>query len=407
MKIISEEELTRTLSALVLDDPRIVVSGNFATPQHLMQLVNASLAKFRLFGLNAQFGWPQRDGVTIETPFIGPGARNAPHLRYIPARLSLVPRLFEAQYRPDVVVIHTSTPRAGKVSLGIEVNIIPSAIESVRRHGGLVIAQMNPQMPYTYGDGELDLEEIDCAIELDQTLPSPEPHEIDGVSQAIGEHVARYVQDGSTLQLGIGDVPDAALAAMQSRRNLAVWSEMISDGVMQLETHGVLDRQREIVSSFLFGSPEMYAWAHENRRLVMRRTDVVNDPALIESRSALVSINAALQVDLYAQANATHVRGQIYSGFGGQPDFVAGALHSRGGHALIALHSWHEKSDSSCVVPLLSSPVCTFQHSVIVSEHGAAEIFGHTLREQAALIAEKVADPRARDALREAALQMG
>ncbi len=139
----------------------------------------------------------------------------------------------------------------------------------------------------------------------------------------------------------------------------------------------------------------------------MRRTEVINDPARIAGQPAMLSVNTALQVDLFDQANASHVRGSVYSGFGGQPDFVIGALHSAGGHAVVALRSWHDKSGSSTVVPLLSHPVTSFQHSVIVSEHGAAEMFGRSDVDQARLLVDRVADPRARDGLREAAGAFG
>jgi acyl-CoA hydrolase len=293
------------------------------------------------------------------------------------------------------------------VSLGIEVNIVPAAIESAKRHGRPVIAQINPRMPFTFGDGEIALEDIDLAIEIDEALPSPAARRINDTAIAIGEHVARYVEDGSTLQLGIGDIPDAALGQLNHRRHLGVWSEMISDGVLNLERRGVLDTHKPITCSFMFGSPELYEWANANERLLLRRTDIVNDPAEIESRASLVAVNTAVQIDLYAQANATFVRGTVYSGFGGQPDFVSGALHSPRGHAIIALRSWHDPSDASCVVPLLNTPVTTFQHSVLISEQGAAEIFGRSRPEQSELIIDNVAHPRVRDELREAAATLG
>ena len=161
------------------------------------------------------------------------------------------------------------------------------------------------------------------------------------------------------------------------------------------------------MASFLFGSPELYQWLDRNPRLVMRRTETTNDPGLIAKQPAMLSINTALQVDLYAQANASFVRGRTYSGFGGQPDFVSGALHSPGGNSVIALRSWHDKSDSSSIVPLLREPTCSFQHSAIVTENGMASIFGRTQHEQAHLIIERAAHPAAREALWAAAEERG
>jgi acyl-CoA hydrolase len=308
---------------------------------------------------------------------------------------------------PDAVLLHCSPPRDGKVSLGIEVNVLPAAIEQVRRRGGLVVAQINPHMPYTRGDAEIDLDQVDLAIEVDSPLPSPTPRALDDEAQSIGERVAALASDGCTLQMGIGQLPDAALAHMGGQRSMGVWSELVSDGVVQLERAGALNPQRPVVATFAFGTPELYAWMHDNPRLTMRRTEVANDPSRISAQPAMLSINTAVEVDLYAQANASYVRGSIYSGFGGQPDFVVGALHSDGGHAVLCLRSWHAPSDSSAIVPILHQPVCSFQHSSIITEQGRAEIFGRSQPAQARLLIEFAAHPRAREELRQAATSLG
>ena len=407
MRTVDDAAVAAALARIPGDEPRIVVSGNFATPWHLLDIVNKTLPQWRAFVLNPQHGWPQRDGLITETPFIGPGVRNDPSAVYLPMRLSLVPRLYVTDRPPDAVIVQTSTPKNGRVSLGIEVNIIPAAIEAVTRRGGLVIAQINPQMPYTYGDGELELDDIDLALDVDTPLPSPPERPLDDESRAIGESVARYGADGGTVQLGIGQLPDAAAASLTGLRNLGIWTELLSDGVLGLDHAGALDRDRPLTSTFLFGTQELYRWADANPRLLMRRTEVVNSPTRIARQPGMLAVNTALQVDLFAQANASYIGGRIYSGFGGQPDFVSGALHSPGGHAVIALRSWHAKSDSSNVVPLLWSPASSFQHSVIVTEYGCAEIFGHSQPEQAAALIEHAADPRVRDELRQAAAQLG
>jgi len=181
---------------------------------------------------------------------------------------------------------------------------------------------------------------------------------------------------------------------------------MVSDGIMRLDRAGAVDVNRVMTSTFLFGTPELYEWANENPRLVMRRTEVANSPARIAEQPAMLSINTALQVDLYAQSNASFVRGRIYSGFGGQPDFVSGALHSRGGQAILALRSWHDKTDASNIVARLEDPVCSFQHSVIVTEQGIAPIFGFSLQSQARSLIDHAAHPRAREQLSRAAEEM-
>jgi acyl-CoA hydrolase len=406
MKAISAEALGHVLAALP-GTPRVVVSGNFATPGTLLGALDANVPEYRLYVLNAQRGLPDRDGVTYETSFVGPGMRNSPRLRYFPCRLSLVPHLLKQALQPDVVILHTSLPSDGTVSMGLEVNILPAAVEAARAKGGIVIAQANRQMPVTYGDAIIPLEEIDYLVEVDEPLACHTAAPLDEVSAAIGSRVAGLVPDSATLQLGIGAIPDATLAALTGHRGLTVWSEMFSDGVLALERGGCLDADVPITSSFIFGSRELYDWTDRNKRVLMLRTEKTNDPGMISERPYVFSVNSALQVDLFAQANASRVRGNVYSGFGGQTDFIVGALHSPGGHAIIALRSWHPKADTSTVVPLLGGPVTSFQHSFIVTEQGVAEIWGRDSVTQAQNILDQAAHPSARDDLREAGRRLG
>ncbi|EQD34410.1 4-hydroxybutyrate coenzyme A transferase, partial [mine drainage metagenome] len=171
---------------------------------------DATLERCRGFVMNPQGAWPNRPGFVTETPFVGPGARGGQRIDYLPMRLSLVPRLFSSMRPPDAVIVQTSTPRRGKVSLGVEVNILPAAIEEVRRRGGLVIAQVNPQMPHTYGDAEMDVDAVDLGLEVDAPLGSPVVRPPDDAALSIGEAVASLARDGGTLQMGIGQMPDAA-----------------------------------------------------------------------------------------------------------------------------------------------------------------------------------------------------
>lgn len=408
MRLATEAEIASALEGILALTPRCAVSGNLATPWRLVEILEATRPASRAFVLNPQARWRSvAPGLTIETPFVGPGCRDRVALDYLPMRLSLVPRLFETTRPPDAVLVHTSPPRDHRVSLGIEVSIMPAAIQAVRRRGGLVIAQVNPHMPYTCGDGEIDLDDIDLGLEDDSPIPELERSPADDASVEIGDRIAGYALDGGTIQSGIGEIPDAVLGRLRDARRLGVWSELVSDGVMELDRAGSLDVTRPITTTFLCGSRELYEWADGNRRLQVRRTEVVNDPGQIARQPGMLSINAALEVDLFVQANASYVRGKIYSGFGGQPDFVSGSLHSDGGHAIIALRSWHAKTDQSTIVPVLSAPATSFQHSVIVTEHGAAEVFGRSEAEQVDLLIANAADPRARDALRDAAAQLG
>jgi acyl-CoA hydrolase len=397
----------RSALASLPANPRVVVSGNHVVPWHALGLVDEALDEYRLWALNAPKGIPDREGVTPETSFVGPGMRRHPRLSYVPCRLSMVPHLLQSRLRPDAVVLHTTPPRDGKVSLGAEVNVLPAAIESVRRNGGVVIAQTNREMPWTYGDALLDLDLVDVLVEADGPMPYAPVSVVDEDSATIGRLVSQRVHDGATLQAGIGAVPDATLHGLTGRRGLRVWTEMFSDSVLALERSGALDREVPITASFLFGSPELLAWVDGNHRVEMRRTEVTNSPALIARNPAMTSVNTALQVDLFAQANASRINARIHSGFGGQTDFIVGAIHSLGGQAFIALRSWHPKADRSTIVPLVDEPVTSFQMTTVVTEQGAAEIFGNDQREQARQLIENAAHPSVREELWEEAVELG
>jgi acyl-CoA hydrolase len=410
MKVIDPAALPALFEAVGPATPRIVASGNHATPWHLLAAADKAIPEYRLFQINAQPGVPVRDGVRHESPFVGPGMRGLATLDYLPARLSLVPRILAATHQPDIVLVHTAPPRHGMLSLGIEVNILPAAIELARSRGGLVVAQINRHMPYTYGDSEIPLDLVDHAIECDEPLPSPVARHTgvaDAAAALIGARIAPMVRNGSTLQTGIGAVPDAVLAALTGHSSLRIWSEMISDGVADLAACHALDPDFPITASFLFGSPELYAWAAGNRQLRMLRTETVNAPSRIAEQQAMTSINAALQVDLYAQANASYAHGRIYSGFGGQTDFIVGALHSPDGQAIIALPSWHAKTAASTIVPQLTTPVTSFQLTAVVTDHGRADLLGCDQRAQARHLIDQAARPEAREQLRDAAAQLG
>ena len=406
MRVVTIEQLSKVLASLP-ENPRVVASGNFATPTVLLDALDGAVPEYRLHMLNAQGRIPDRDGITYETAFVGPAMRGHARLEYIPCRLSLVPVLFRDHYRPDVVLLHTSERRFDTVSLGTEVNILPAAIETVRERGGLVIAQSNPRMPYTYGDAQIYDYEIDYLVEVDEPLPTHTSGALDDVSREIGSLIAASVEDNSTLQLGIGAVPDAVLASLTHRKGMRIWTEMFSDGVLELNRQGALDKDVPITASFIFGSAELYEWIHLNKWIRMLRTEHTNDPAQIARQARMTSVNAALQVDLFDQANASRMKGRIYSGFGGSTDFIVGALHARGGQSFIALPSWHKKANVSTIVPRLQEPVTSFEHSAVATENGIARVFGRSQSERVTNIIEQAAHPDAREELREAAATMG
>lgn len=389
------------------DLPRVVASGNAAAPRAVLDSIDARLPAYRLFMLNAHPGIPTRPEVVHETAFVGPGMRHSPTLCYVPARLSLVPRLFVTTLLPDVVAVTVAPPVDGRFSLGTEVNILPAAIAACRARGGLVVAQVNRNMPWTYGDGVLDADDVDVVVEADSPLDVPPDSHPDEAAIGVGERLSARVGDGATLQLGIGMVPDATLPGLVRRRGLAVWSEMVSDGVLELDRAGALDPDAPLTASFLYGSRELYDWVHCNSRVQVLRTETTNSPALIAENRSMTSINTALQVDLFGQANASRISARIHSGFGGQTDFIVGALHSDGGQALMALRSWHPKADVSTIVPLVDEPVTSFQPTAVVTEQGVAELFGRDERGQASQLIENAAHPRVREELREEAEALG
>ena len=402
----TEQKLRKRLRRLP-DEPRIVATGNHVTPWHALGLLDEALPTYKLWVLNAQHGVPDRDGVVLETAFVGPGMRKGPRLAYTPCRLSLVPSLFSKLQPPDAVLLHTTRPRGGKLSMGTEVNILPAAIEAVRRRGGVIIAQVNDRMPWTSGDAVISESIVDVMIEADGDLPTAPVSDGDDEAALIGSMVAARVPDGATLQAGIGAVPDAALRGLTTRRGLRVWTEMFSDSVFALEQAGALDRNVKINASFIFGSPELMEWVDNNDRIKMVRTEVTNNPARIARNQSMVSVNTALQVDLFGQANASRINARIHSGFGGQTDFIVGALHSEGGQALLALKSWHPKADVSTIVPLVDEPVTSFQPTAVVTEQGVAEVFGYNQRAQARHLIRDAANPRVREELWEEAAALG
>ena len=394
-----------------LDRPlKVVASGNAGVPWTLLRLLDERVARVELFMLNAPRGIPAREGIRHVTPFVGPGMRGQIGLSYLPARLSHVPALLAQRFVPDVVLLTVSSPNGvGAFSMGAEVNILPAAVEVCHAGGGLVMAESHADTPFTFGDAELAADDLDAVL-LDAPARPGSAHPAPQVSSdvdRIGELVARRVGSGATLQLGIGSIPDAVVPRLTARRRLGVWSEMVSDGILHLDDAGALDSDREVVASFAVGGPRLMSWLHENSRVRMLRTEVVNNPGRIAGNPAMTSINTALSVDLFDQANGSHIGSRLHSGFGGQCDFVVGAMDSPGGQAILAVRSWHPRADVSAIVGLLEGPVTSFQHTAVVTEQGCADIMGWDAQTQARHLIEHAAHPLVRAELWEEARGLG
>jgi acyl-CoA hydrolase len=326
--------------------------------------------------------------------FIGPNARKAVNegrADYVPVFLSDVPRLFLSGALPlDVVFVNATPPDAhGFCSLGTSVEAMHAAIRSAKT----VVVQLNRSVPRTLGESFVHVDDIDLAVEVDvPPYENPTPA-IGDVERRIGVYVAELVPDGATLQLGIGAIPAATALALIGKRDLGIHTEMFTDAVVDLVEAGVVngaakERNRgKIVTAFLMGSARLYAFVHDNPMVEMRPVDFTNDTHVIRSFSRMVSINSAIEVDLTGQVVADSIGEMLYSGVGGQMDFMRGAALATEGRSVIAMPSSAAQGSASRIVASLregAGVVTTRAHvRTVVTEWGAAELFGKSLRERA------------------------
>lgn len=344
--------------------------------------------------------------------FVGANVREAVasgEADYLPVFLSEVPALFRQRLLPlDVALIQVSPPdRHGFCTLGTSVDVSRAAVQSAQE----VVAEINPRMPRTHGDSLVHVNDIGMAVEVDYPIAELPRPSLGPVELAIGRHVAGLVDDGATLQMGIGSIPDAVLAALTDHVDLGVHTEMFSDGVLDLVERGVVNGVRKrvhpgkLVASFLLGSRRLYDFVDDNPLVVMLGADYVNDTAVIRRNPKVTAINSAIEIDLTGQVAADSIGTRQYSGVGGQMDFIRGAALSAGGKPIIAMPST-TRNGASRLVPLLkpgAGVVTTRAHvHYVVTEHGVANLYGRTLRERArALIA--IAHPDHREFLEQAA----
>lgn len=325
--------------------------------------------------------------------FIGANMRrqlNAGIGDYVPVFLSEVPLLFRRKILPiDVAFIQVSPPDAhGFCSLGASVDVSLAAIQSAR----YIIAQLNPNVPRTHGDGQIPVQMIHAAVEADTPMYEVKPAAITPQEQQIGQHVAGLVDDGATLQLGIGGIPNATLAQLIHHKGLGIHTEMFSDGVMDLVERGVITGEHKtvlpyrIVSAFVMGTQRVYDFIDDNPSVAMKQASYTNDTAIIRRNPNVTAINSAIEVDLTGQVCADSIGTYQYSGVGGQLDFIRGAALSEGGKPIIALPSVTSKGLSK-IVPFLkegASVTTTRSHvHYIVTEYGVANLYGQNLRQRA------------------------
>jgi 4-hydroxybutyrate CoA-transferase len=330
---------------------------------------------------------------------------------FVPVHLSLIPRLlYDGHLAADVALIQISPPdEHGFCSFGVGIEVTKAAAE----RAGTVIALVNKQMPRALGDAFIHASRLTHVVEVDRpVLELPQVKEIGEVAKAIGHNIADLIEDGATLQMGIGEIPDAVLLFLKSKRHLGIHTEMFSDGVVELFESGVITNEAKtlhrgkIVASFVLGSQKTFDFIDNNPFCEFRPSDYVNDPFVIAQNDKMVAINSALAVDITGQVCADSIGRTIYSGFGGQVDFIRGAARSKGGKPVIALPATAKQGTVSRIVDALAegSGVVTTRADVhyVVTEFGTAALFGKSLRERAqALIA--IAHPDFRDELRAAA----
>ncbi len=397
-KYLSADEAVKVINS----NDRIYVQAAAATPtvltkalaERASELRNVEVCHMHTEG-EAPYSNPElSDSFHVNSFFIGKNVRHtlaAGNGSYTPVFLSELPLLFRKNVLPiNVVFIHVSIPDShGYCSLGVSVEATLAAIENAKT----VIAQVNPQMPRTFGDSLLHISKIDYLVEVDRPIYSQEMAVISPLEGKIGSFVASLIDDGSTLQMGIGSIPNAALAKLTNHKNLGLHTEMFSDGVIDLIENDIINcnykgicRGRAL-ATFLIGSQRLYDFVNDNPFVEMRESSYVNDTSKIRKNPKMVAINSAIEVDVTGQVCADSIGAQMYSGVGGQMDFIRGASLSEGGKAIIALPSITKRGESR-IVPFLkqgAGVVSTRSHvQYIITENGIADLYGKTLRQRAA-----------------------
>jgi 4-hydroxybutyrate CoA-transferase len=416
MKIVS---LGKALSQVNSGDNIFIHTASAAPQQLIKELVahHADLTNITIYHLHtegvAPYADPEyRDTFRTKAFFVGSNVRKAletGQADYIPVFLSEIPYLFnKGLIKIDVALVHVSPPdKHGYCSLGVSVDASKAAVLNATT----VIAQINPNMPRTHGDGIVHESMIDFGVEVDDSLPEHYPSELTETELKIGRNCANLIDDGATLQMGIGSIPDAVLTALNDHKNLGVHTEMFSDGLIPLLESGIVNNSNKrvhpnrTVSSFLVGTKKLYDFVDDNPNVALLDCAYVNDTAVIRRNPKVTAINSAIEVDLTGQVCADSIGKRMYSGVGGQMDFIRGASLSPEGKPIIALPSVTRRGESR-ITPFLkegAGVVTTRAHMhYVVTEYGVANLYGKSLRERArALI--NIAHPDVREKLEEAA----
>lgn len=401
-------------AAMIKSGDRVFLHTAAATPQRLIEamvghsseLKNVEIVSLHTEG-DALYTRPEyQESFRLNSLFVGKNVRQAVQngdADAIPVFLSDIPSLFSNRILPlDVALIHVSPPdRHGYCSLGVSVDVTLAALHSAR----LVIAQVNPNMPRTHGEGMVHVSKIHAMVDVADPILETPRRTLSEIEIRIGQHIASIVEDGATLQMGIGAIPDATLAALTGHKDLGIHSEMFSDGVVDLVEKGVINGSKKrthkeiIVASFLVGTRRLYDFVDDNPLVEMLPSDYVNDTREIRKNPRVTAINSALEIDMTGQVCADSIGQKHYSGVGGQMDFIRGAALSEGGKPIIALPSTTNKGQSR-IVPQLkpgAGVVTTRAHvQYVVTEFGIVNLHGKNLRQRAEALAS-IAHPDFRE----------
>ena len=386
---------------LIRSGDHIFCSGNAAVPGTLVralaarseELTNVELSQLYLLGEDALTKPEMAGHFRYNSLFVGPKDRDAVNCGradYTPIFLHQIPRLFrEKIISLDVAMVTVSAPdNHGYFSFGVETIATPAAVASARR----VIVQVNPRMPRILGDTFIHIDNVDAVVEAEEPIREITPRRATEIERRIGAHIRPLIEDGSTLQMGIGGIPDAVYECLDDVRDLGIHTEMFSDGAMQAMRRGIVTGRlkslhpNKAIITFAMGTQELYDYVADNPGIEALPVDYVNDPFVISRNDKMVAINSAIEVDLTGQICSDSIGFSIYSGFGGQVDYIRGAAGAKGGKPIIALASTAKEGKFSRIVPALKrgAGVVTTRADAhyIVTENGAVNLFGKNIRER-------------------------
>jgi acetyl-CoA hydrolase len=404
-------------AAKVKSGNRVFLTGNCSTPQEFLKALIARYLEVRevelvqLLDLGPDWGITPdlADHIRVNSVFIGPTVRKAVNdglADFTPVFLSEIPQLFRTgRLVLDMAVIHVSPPdEHGYCSYGVEIGVSKTAAECA----GIVIAEVNPNMPRTLGDSFIHVSQIDYFIDVDYPLPELPSLPSSPIQDRIAQHIAELIPDGATLQTGIGGIPDAVLCRLSGHKNLGVHTELFSDGVMDMIERGVITNAMKtihpgkVIAGFVIGSRKLYDFIDDNPIFELHPTEYVNDPFVIAQNDRMISINSAIEVDVTGQVCADSIGPRFYSGVGGQLDFVRGATRSKDGASFIALPSTTRNGEISRIVPQLQpgAGVTTTRNDVhfIATEYGVVDLWGRSISERVHALAS-IAHPDFREDL--------